>query len=97
MNVPEYQGVLGVMQLVYGEISNSDKRLVWFNEHQKVHRVGKQMLSIKCLSETRWVYHYRCAHALHEYFPSIIDCLEKVIQDKKSLPNQKASCAGYVN
>ena len=25
MNVPEYQGVLGVMQLVYNEISTSDK------------------------------------------------------------------------
>ena len=69
----------------------------WFGyEHQKVNRVGKQMLSIKGLSETRWVYHYRCAHALHECFSSVIHTLEKVVQDKKSLPNQKASCTGIL-
>ena len=69
INVPDYQSVLGVMQLVYNIISPSDKRLLWFNKHQAEDRKGKRPLSIKGLSDTRWVYHFRCAHAIKECFP----------------------------
>ena len=53
-------------------------------------------LSIRGLSDTRWVYHYRCAHALHERFSSVIHTLQKIIQDVNSRPEQRASCTGII-
>ena len=94
INVPDYQSVLGVMQLVYNIISPSDKRLLWFNNHQAEDRQGKRLLSIKGLSDTRWVYHFRCAHAIKECFPSIIHTLQMIINDPKSRPEQIATSRG---
>ena len=94
INVPDYQAVLGVMQLVYNIISPSDKRLLWFNTHQAVDRLGKRLLSIKGLSDIRWVYHYRCARALKECFSSVIYTLDMIINHPKSTPPQIATSKG---
>ena len=97
LEVPDYQSVLGIMRLVYNNISPSNKRLHWFKKHQsEVERVRKQQLSIKGLSDTRWVYHYRCAHALKECFGSVVYTLNMVIKDRASKPEQKSACQGIL-
>ena len=97
LEVHDYQSVLGIMRLVYNNISPSNKRLDWFKTHQsEVERVGKQQLSIKGLSDTRWVYHYRCAHALKECFGSVVYTLNMVIKDRASKPEQKSACQGIL-
>ena len=94
--VIEYKLVLGVMQLVYNMISASNKRLNWFHEHQKEHRPKKSQLTIKKVSDTRWIYHYNCAKAIKECFASIVYTLDKVIHDDNSTTEHKASSMGIL-
>lgn len=85
------------MRLVYNQISPSNKRLQWFRQYQsEIERVGEQQLSIKGLSDIRWVIHYRCAHVLKECFGSVVYTLNMVINDKKSKAEQKSTCLGIL-
>ena len=89
-----YQSVLGLMQLVYNIISPSNKRLNWFNIHQKKNIYRQRLLSIKGLSEKFWVYHYRCDHTIKKIFDSIICTLNRVINDNRNKPEQIATSKG---
>ena len=83
------------MKLVYKELHIS-KRLNWFNDHQKLQRPGKELMTIKNPNEIKWVYNYSCAFALKEKFSSVIFTLTQVISDASSKSEQVATCKGII-
>ena len=48
----------------------------------------------KKLSDTRWVYHYRCAHVLKEWFGSVVHTVNMIIKYTKSTPLQNTASRG---
>ena len=65
INIVDYQVIISLMRQVFIEISPYHKILKWFIDFQEhVERVGFQPLTIRGLSDIRWLYHYRCTYVL---------------------------------